>query len=89
MRISRMIINYVRIESVCETLKVAVKVNTKKLRLGWFKCVQCRFSVGKHWRQAQKKISRGRHHGHKLHKELDKPKPQKRIHIPIPHMVEI
>lgn len=55
MRVSRMIINYVRIESICETLKVAVKVNTKKLRLSWFKCVQCRFCVGKYWRQAEKK----------------------------------
>jgi hypothetical protein len=57
MRISRMIINYVKIESVCETLEVAVKVNTKKPRLSWFKYVQCRFSIGKHWRQAEKKLA--------------------------------
>lgn len=72
MRISRMMINYLRIESICEKLEVAVKDNMKKPRLSWFKCVQCR----------------GRHHGYKLHKELDKPKPKKWIHIPIPHMVE-
>jgi hypothetical protein len=48
MRISRMMINYVRVESVCEKLEVAVELNMKKHCLSWFKWVRCTFSVGKH-----------------------------------------